>query len=55
MTSKEEFLSNASDFFLWLEKEKGLRLCNAYKPQYEWYSPANCSVENLIDQFINSQ
>ncbi|TCV85400.1 hypothetical protein [Sulfurirhabdus autotrophica] len=55
MKSNEDFITNASNFLLWLEKEKGLRLCSAYKPQYEWYVPANFRIENLVNQFIDSQ
>ena len=50
-----DFPSTVSHFLLWLENEKGLRLCNAYKPQYEWYVPANFNTKTLVTEFCKSQ
>ena len=41
-----------STFLDWLEKQKGLRLCEAYKPQYEWYVPICGNKEELLLEFF---
>lgn len=41
-----------STFLDWLETQKGLRLCEAYKPQYEWYTPICGNKEELLLQFF---
>ncbi|MBS4095527.1 MAG: hypothetical protein KGZ83_01645 [Sulfuricella sp.] len=41
-----------TSFLNWMEKQKGLRLCEAYKPQYEWYTPICGSKEELALEFF---
>jgi hypothetical protein len=41
-----------SAFLAWLETDKGLRLCEAFKPQYDWYSPVAVSHKCLARQFL---
>ncbi len=47
-----DFTHAMGTFLEWLEKQKGLRLCAAYKPQYEWYAPICTSKEELLLEFF---
>ena len=40
------------EFLLWMEESKGLRLCQAFKPQHDWYMPALADVERLAREFL---
>lgn len=40
------------DFLVWLEENKGLTLCSAFKPQFDWYMPAMANKERLVHEFI---
>jgi hypothetical protein len=40
------------DFLNWVEQEKGLVLCEPYKPKYGWYSPSIISIERLVLEFF---
>jgi hypothetical protein len=43
------------DFLVWLEENKGLTLCSAFKPQFDWYMPALANKERLVHEFIAEQ
>jgi len=43
------------DFLVWLEENKGLTLCSAFKPQFDWYMPAMANKERLAHEFIAEQ
>lgn len=40
------------DFLAWLEENKGLTLCTAFKPEFDWYMPALANKEKLAHEFI---
>ena len=40
------------EFLAWLELNKGLRLCEAYKPQYDWYVPIPTNAGTLALEFL---
>ncbi|GAO35374.1 hypothetical protein SCT_0760 [Sulfuricella sp. T08] len=42
-----------ANFLEWAEKQKGLRLCEAYKPQYSWFVPIHTSKEQLLLEFFD--
>lgn len=42
------------DFLAWLEACKGLRLCEAFKPRYDWYTPVPFNCEHLTREFLGS-
>ena len=41
-----------ASFLEWAEKQKGLSLCEPYKPQYSWYIPIHASKEQLLLEFF---
>jgi len=41
-----------SSFLEWAEEQKGLRLCEPYKPQYSWFVPIHSSKEQLLLEFF---
>lgn len=41
-----------ASFLEWAEKQKGLSLCEPYKPQYSWYMPIHTSKEQLLLEFF---
>ena len=42
-----------ANFLEWAEKQKGLRLCEPYKPQYSWFVPVHASKEQLLLEFFD--
>ncbi len=40
------------EFLQWIEKSKGLTLCQAFKPQYDWFVPAFANKERLAREFL---
>lgn len=40
------------DFLEWAEREKGLVLCEAYKPKYDWYTPIAYHSRSLVEKFL---
>ena len=40
------------DLLVWLEENKGLTLCTAFKPQFDWYMSALANKERLVHEFI---
>lgn len=49
---REVMAQTISAFLAWLETDRGLRLCAAFKPQYDWYSPVPVSHTRLARQFL---
>ena len=43
------------DFLEWLETSRGLRLCVAFKPQYDWYVPVPANIGALAREFLGNQ
>jgi hypothetical protein len=41
-----------ASFLEWAENQKGLSLCEPYKPQYSWYIPTHASKEQLLLEFF---
>jgi hypothetical protein len=42
------------EFLTWLEQNKGLTLCHAFKPQYDWYMPAFANKQKLAHEFLGN-
>ena len=42
-----------TDFLKWVEKEKGLILCEPYKPQYDWFIPILYRSKDLAAEFLH--
>lgn len=43
------------DFLKWVEQEKGLALCEPYKPQYDWYIPIAYHLKGLVVEFLSGK
>jgi len=41
------------DFLKWTESQRGLALCEPYKPQYGWYTPVTYQKNALVQAFLN--
>lgn len=41
-----------TDFLKWAEREKGLLLCEPYKPQYDWFIPILYRSKDLATEFL---
>lgn len=41
-----------ASFLEWAEKQKGLSLCEPYKPQYSWFTPIHTGKEQLLLEFF---
>ncbi len=42
------------EFLAWLEKSKDLTLCQAFKPQFDWYMPSSANKERLAHEFLGN-
>ncbi len=51
-SSNEGMAETLHDFLTWLEQNKGLTLCNAFRPQFDWYMPAFANKEKLAHEFL---
>lgn len=40
-----------TEFLKWAEREKGLLLCEPYKPQYDWFIPILYRSKDLAAEF----
>lgn len=47
-----EALKIITDFLQWIEREKGLVLCEPYKPQYDWFIPILYRSKDLAAEFL---
>lgn len=54
-TSREEMARTILAFLAWLEQTKELRLCQAFKPQYDWYMPAYSDQGELAREFLRDR
>lgn len=52
---REELVQTIDEFLSWLESSKGLRLCEAFKPQYDWYSPVLANKRSLAREFLGKR
>ena len=43
------------DFLEWLETSRGMRLCVAFKPQYDWYVPVPANIGALAREFLGNK
>jgi hypothetical protein len=50
-----EKLRTLSEFLTWIENSKGLTLCQAFQPQYDWYMRAFANKENLAKEFLRTR
>ncbi len=51
----EKMVQAILEFLVWIENIKGLTLCQAFKPQYDWYMPAFDNKERLAREFLAKQ
>jgi len=51
---REDLAQTLREFLAWLELSKGLRLCESFKPQYDWYMPVPTNVEHLAHEFLGT-
>ncbi|MDP2433909.1 MAG: hypothetical protein Q8O33_18080 [Pseudomonadota bacterium] len=52
---REEMTRTMLAFLAWLEQTKELRLCQAFKPQYDWYMPAYSDKGELAREFLHNR
>lgn len=52
---RDEQAQSMFHFLIWLEENKKLVLCAAFKPQFDWYMPAFANKERLIHEFIQEE
>ena len=43
------------DFLKWVEHEKGLVLCEPYKPKYDWYTPITYHLKGFVMEFLSEK
>lgn len=51
---RDELEQTLQDFLAWVEQSKGLSLCEAFKPQYDWYMPTIISKQSLVREFLRT-
>ena len=49
---RDELAESMFNFLVWLEENKNLLLCAAFKPQFDWYMPAFANKERLVREFM---
>ena len=49
---RDDLEQSMFDFLVWLEENKKLVLCSAFKPQFDWYMPAFPNKERLVHEFM---
>jgi len=49
----DELAQSMFDFLVWLEENKKLMLCAAFKPQFDWYMPTFANKERLVHEFMH--
>jgi len=54
IASGDGYHESMREFLIWLEEYKGLTLCHAFKPQFDWYMPALANKEALVHEFLGS-
>ena len=52
---RDELAQSMFDFLVWLEENKKLVLCAAFKPQFDWYMPAFANKERLVHEFMQEE
>jgi hypothetical protein len=52
---REELAQSMFTFLVWLEENKKLMLCAAFKPQFDWYMPAFANKERLVHEFMQEE
>lgn len=52
---RDELAQSMFDFLVWLEENKKLMLCTAFKPQFDWYMPAFANKERLVHEFMQEE
>lgn len=52
---REDLTPTLLEFLVWIEHSKGLTLCHAFKPQYDWYMPSFANKEQLARDFLSSK
>jgi hypothetical protein len=51
----DELAQSMFNFLVWLEENKKLVLCSAFKPQFDWYMPAFAKKERLVHEFMQEE
>ena len=54
-TGKVDIAPVLEDFLEWLESEKGLTLCEPYKPKYNWYVPVSFNPGVLLSLYLQDR
>ncbi len=49
---RDERVQMLREFLIWLDKSRGLTLCRAFKPEYDWYMNAFADTEALAHEFL---
>lgn len=49
---RDQLVETLLEFLAWIEKSRGLKLCEAFKPQYDWYMPVILNKEKLAQEFL---
>jgi len=49
---RDKLVETMLEFLVWIENSRGLMLCQAFKPQYDWYMPALGDKERLAREFL---
>lgn len=52
---RDELERTLRDFLSWMEQSKDLSLCQAFKPQYDWYMPTITSKESLVREYLHKR
>lgn len=56
LTNKLEHVADLrhaiASFLAWAKEQKGLTLCEPYKPQYSWFTPIHASNEQLLMEYF---
>jgi hypothetical protein len=52
---RDELAQSMFNFLVWLEENKKLVLCTAFKPQFDWYMPAFAKKERLVHEFMQEE
>ena len=48
----EELAAMLTGFLNWLEMSRGMTLCQAFKPEFDWYMPTLINKAKLAHEFL---
>jgi hypothetical protein len=52
---RDKLAETMLEFPLWIESSRGLLLCQAFKPRYDWYIPALANKAELTREFLGTR